>query len=213
LLLCAALLVCSAQSAFASGETLIIDAGHGGADGGAVSDSGVEESGVNLSIAARAQAVAALLGITTIMTRDSEDIDYPEDADTIKSKKLYDQKRRVALINQTDGAMLLSIHQNSYPDARPTGTQVLYAATEGSREWGESAHNALVELLCPENRRVAAPISDSIYLMKNVSCPAILVECGFLSNAQEAQLLQTDEYQIKLALVLIGTYWRYVNEE
>lgn len=195
-----------ALPALAQGPVLVIDAGHGGLDGGASAADGTAESGLNLSIALRVRDLARLLGLPVRMTREAEELDYPAEEATIHAKKVWDQKRRVALINSLAEARLLSIHQNNYPDPRPSGSQVLYGAVEGSSDWGEATHDALVSALCPENRRVAAPISRDIFLMRSVNCPAILVECGFLSNPAEAARLKTAEYQRRIALVLIASY-------
>ena len=189
--------------------TLVIDAGHGGADGGASAADGSVESLINLQIALRMEQIAKLCGIRTVMTRTDEALSYPAEADTIRKKKNWDQKTRVALINATENAVLISVHQNTYPDTRPSGSQVLYAKADGSREFAGIAHANLINALNPENRRVAAPISDRIYLLKSVSCPAILVECGFLSNPSEAAKLGTGEYQTELAAALIGSYLQF----
>lgn len=195
----------------AADYVLIIDAGHGGADGGAVSPDGMLESTVNLAVAQKTEALCRLFGVKTVMTRSEDELDYPEEASTISQKKVWDQKNRVALVNSTENAVLLSIHQNIYPDPRPSGSQVLYAGTSGSKEFGELTHSNLVTLLDPENRRVAAPISKDIYLMRSVSCPAILVECGFLSNASEAAKLADDSYRTQLALILFASYAQYTD--
>ena len=194
-----------------SHRTLIIDAGHGGLDNGASSADGMLEADINLDIALKMNALAQIFGIEAVMTRDSADLPYPEQADTIARKKVWDQKRRVSLVEGTKSGILISIHQNTYPDPRPSGAQVLYAATDGSCELGELVHENLVSSLNPENRRVAAPISKTIYLMNSVSCPAILVECGFLTNAEEAGKLATDEYKTKLAVILLASYMQYVS--
>ena len=196
----------AAQSAWRTDKNapvLVIDAGHGGLDGGAVAESGMTESSVNLAIAQRLELLAGLFGVNTVMTRKSEELDYPDEAATTAAKKTWDQKARVELINSVPGAVLVSIHQNRYPDSRPSGSQVLYAKTDGSEALGKTMHELLCTSLCPENRRVAAPIADNIYLMRSVSCPAVLVECGFLSNPQEAQLLSTDAYRTKLAMTIL----------
>jgi N-acetylmuramoyl-L-alanine amidase len=197
----------------AAEHVMIIDAGHGGLDGGASSADGTLESAVNLAIAQKLEFLADFLGVETVMTRTSEQLDYPDDARTVHEKKVWDQKSRIELINSTENAVLISIHQNKYPDPRPRGSQVLYAATEGSQEFGELTHNALISTLNPENRRVTAPISDSIYLMKNIRCPAILVECGFLSNREEAALLADGSYQTKLSMVLLSSYLHFVQSD
>lgn len=191
--------------------TLIIDPGHGGEDGGAVTSDGVLESEINFRIAEKLQLAAGFMGTSAVMTRESLGIEYPEAARSTRERKNYDQRSRVELINSYPNAVLISIHQNKFPDGRPRGPQVLYARTEGSQEFGEIAHGNLLSLLYPESRRVAAPISESIYITKMITCPAILVECGFLSNRTEAELLQDPDYQRKLALVLLGSYLQYTE--
>lgn len=190
-------------------RVLIIDAGHGGEDGGATTAEGVPESGINLAIACKLEALAGLFGVETVMTRESQDISYPESAATTAQRKQSDQKARIELINAQENAVLISIHQNYYPDARPSGCQVFYGKPEGSRELGELAHKNMTEALCPSSRRVAAPISEDIYLMRAAKCTSILVECGFLSNPNEAALLLTDDYQLKISALLLASYLQY----
>ena len=190
---------------------LIIDAGHGGEDGGAVTASGVPESGINLAIAEKLSALCGLFGVERIMTRESQELDYPDTAVTTAQRKSADQKARVELINAQENAVLVSIHQNFYPDARPFGCQVLYGKVEGSRELGELAHGMLTEALCPSSRRVAAPISEDIYLLRAAKCRAVLVECGFLSNEAEAALLQTEGYQLKISALLLSAWLQYAD--
>ena len=195
-----------------AGPVLVIDAGHGGLDGGAVSVTGMAESGINLSIALKAQALGRLFGREPVMTRTEEVLNYPPEAVTIHEKKVWDQKQRVSLINSTENAVLLSIHQNKFPDKRPKGTQVFYGTAEGSKRFGEIAHENLSRCLCPENRRVAAPISDRVFLMKSISCPAILAKCGFLSNPEEAAWLNQEDYQKRMALILYASFLQYIGE-
>ena len=143
----------------AESRVLVIDAGHGGEDGGATSPSGLIESGVNLDIAKRFEALAGYFGIKTAMTRESETIEYPASAKNMRERKAFDQKNRIKLINSFENAVLVSIHQNKYPDPRPRGPQVFFADTGGSRELAEVAQVRLTQALYPENRRLAAPIS------------------------------------------------------
>ena len=198
--------------AISTAPVLVIDAGHGGMDGGATAEDGTPESILNLELAQRTRALASLFGLRTVMTRESEDLNYPAEADTIRAKKVWDQKSRVELINSTEGAILLSIHQNKYPDPRPSGIQVLYADTEGSDVFAELTHSNLSACFCPESRRVAMPASKSIFLMKQVTCPAVLVECGFLSNPAEAKKLKNSSYQTALATALAASYLQYINK-
>ncbi len=186
--------------------TLIIDPGHGGEDGGAVSVTGAYESEINLAISLKLRDMMNFFGINTVMTRDSESIDYPDSADTIKAKKTADQKNRLELINSTPNSVLISIHQNQYTGPSPFGAQALYAPTDGSREFAETLQDNLISALNPENYRTAAQIQGSIYIMNNIRCPGVLVECGFLSNPTEEPLLRTKEYQLKTAAVIGASY-------
>ncbi len=186
-------------------RTLVLDPGHGGADGGAVSVTGTYESKINLAIALRCRALAELYGIDTVMTRESETLDYPESASTIHAKKVWDTKARVELVNATPNAVLISIHQNKYTTASPHGSQALYAKTQGSRELAQAIQSNLSQVT-GESKRTAARIGESIYLMNHIDCPAVLVECGFVSNVPEAKMLEEPAYQLKLAAVIVGTY-------
>lgn len=188
---------------------LVIDPGHGGDDGGAASPDGVLEADLNLMICKRLNALSRLCGIKTVMTRAGAAVDYPPEADSIAARKVADQKQRVSLIQSIPNAILLSVHQNHYPAAQPHGAQVLYAATPESAAFAELLQEQLVSLLDPQNRRVAAPISEDIYLMKNITCPGVLVECGFLSNPEECARLQSEAYQLKLSMTILSSYLLY----
>lgn len=188
---------------------LVIDAGHGGEDGGAVSVSGVSESVINLAVARRLEMILGLYGVNSVMLREADISLHDSAAQTLREKKVSDLRNRVEAINSTENGVLLSIHQNSYPDARYSGAQVFYAPTSGSRELGEFVQEVLRQTLDADNDRQAKQIPDTVYLMNHVDCQAILVECGFLTNPAEDQLLQTPEYQTKLAAALAGAYLQY----
>lgn len=190
-------------------DTLVIDPGHGGLDGGASGTDGVTESGINLAISLRLRDLCVLFGVPCKMTRTSEDLAYPPEAETVHEKKVWDQQRRLAAVLETPDAVLLSIHQNYYPDRRPSGTQVLYAAAAGSEKLGAVTHDNLLRCLCPECRRVVMPAGRSIYLLRQAQCPAILAECGFLSNPEECAMLETPAYQTKIAAVLLASYLQF----
>lgn len=192
-----------------SSYCLVIDPGHGGEDGGAVASDGTLEADVNLQIALRLRSLAELCGVHVEMTRDSASIEYPVDAETLAARKVADQKQRVERINSIPNAVLISIHQNFFPAPGPHGAEALYADTEHSEAFGKLLHEVLKATLDPDNRRVAAPISDEIYLMRSVNCPAVLVECGFLSNPEELEKLKSDSYDQKLALVTLSAYLQY----
>ena len=134
-------------SAVTSGLVVVIDPGHGGEDGGAVSPSGVKESTLNLDIAEKLDLILAFYGVHTVMTRTSETLDYSESADTIREKKREDQNRRIDLIDSLDNAVVISIHQNNYPSAGPFGAQAFYAPTDGSKAFAEYLQQLLVSAL------------------------------------------------------------------
>ena len=190
---------------------LILDAGHGGEDGGAVAPDGTLESDVNLDIALRLEALARFWGVETRMTRTTDDIDYPPSAQTLAAKKKADQNARLELINRTPGGILVSIHQNNYPAASPHGIQVFYGSEENSSILAELMQNNLTQALCPENRRIAEPIDDKIWLMRNAGCTAVLVECGFLSNPSELEKLESDVYRTELAAVMLASCLQYIR--
>ena len=169
---------------------IVIDAGHGGEDGGAVAADGTVESGINLAIAQDLDALLRILGCETRMTRTEDAAIYSDGARTLREKKASDLKNRVALVNETPNAVLLSIHQNSLPASRRVhGAQAFHARTEGSEALAESVQVAL-----------------NAAVMKNISCPAVLVECGFLSNAEEAARLCETDYQRKLAVTVAAGF-------
>lgn len=190
-------------------QVLIVDAGHGGEDGGAVSITGEYESDINLSISRKLKLLAIFLGQPVIMTRESDSIAYPESANTTRERKVSDQKNRVALINSADNAVLISIHQNKFSSPSPFGTQVFFAPTCGSEAFGTYLQDIFLSQIDPTNRRTAAKIPDNIYLMNSIKCPALLIECGFLSNEREARLLKDPTYQKKLAMVIAGGFSSY----
>lgn len=188
-------------------HTLVLDPGHGGFDGGAVSDDGTKESDLNLAIAVRARQIAELVGQQTVMTRENDSAR----TDFASYSEHEDLVHRSALVNDTPGAILLSIHQNDFPTGQPSGSQVLYASSDGSEVLGKLTHTNLIRLLDPENRRVAEPAPRSLYLTSHVTCPAVLVECGFMSNNFEVLKLCDDNYQRKISLILIGSLLQYLD--
>lgn len=188
-------------------RTLVIDPGHGGIDGGAVSADGIKESDINLAVALRLNALAELFGTETYMTRTD---DAPR-TDAQSYSEHADLVRRVEEINSVPGGVLISIHQNCYPTSQPSGAQVLYSAYPGSEDFGRLCHANLIACLDPQNRRVAEPASKGLYITANASCPAILAECGFMSNPGDVEKLNSAEYQTALAAVLLASYLQYVS--
>lgn len=191
--------------------TVVIDPGHGGEDGGAVSCTGVLESKINLEISLRLNDLLQFLGYETKMIRRT-DISVYTQGTTLSEKKISDLKQRVAMTNETPDALLLSIHQNQFTDGKYSGAQVFYAATEGSRDLAELTQSLLISALNPTSNRACKP-AQGVYLMEHIACTAILVECGFLSNAQEEALLRTPEYQKKLCCVIAAAAAQYLETE
>ena len=185
---------------------VILDAGHGGEDGGAVSLTGVPESQINLEIVLKLRDILALCGTDPQLLREEDLSLHDESASTLREKKRSDLQNRVAAVEAAEGAALISIHQNTYTSARYHGAQVFFAPTQGSQALAEAFQTALRERLQPDNERAAKEIPDSVYLMNHITCPAILVECGFLTNPQEEALLRDEGYQRKLAAVLAGAW-------
>ena len=190
---------------------LIIDPGHGGADGGAISLTGVHESEINLEIALRLEALAALYGIPTQMTRRTADLNYPEGATTIRAKKVADTKARVELINAAENAVVISIHQNTYDGAGVSGPQVLFARTDASEEFAVNIQSALTHALGLDRPRIPVKVPRGVYIMNHIDTPAILVECGFLSNPAEEALLRTADYQLRLAAAMLAGYIQSID--
>ena len=197
-----------------TGSTVVIDAGHGGGDGGAVSPAGHVESQVNLAVAQRLDAILGLYGADVVMLRTEDVSLHDPEAQTLKEKKNSDLHNRVARIEAVPGATLISIHQNTYSgSARYHGAQVFYADEASSLGLAQHTQELLRQALDPENSRQAARLPNTVYLMNHISCRAILVECGFLSNPEEDALLQTGSYQTKIAAALASAYLSYQEPE
>lgn len=190
-----------------SRSTLVLDAGHGGIDGGAISDSGLKESDINLQIALKTEALVRFLGIDTVMTRETD----TDNSDNKAYSEHDSLVQRAKLANSTENAVLISIHQNKFPSAVVSGAEVMYSDNDDSKALGLITQDNLVTLLDSSNRRVARPAPKELLLTSSVECPTILVECGFMSNPQEVQKLASNDYQLKLAAILAGSYIQFLN--
>ncbi len=182
------------------GVCVIIDAGHGGEDGGASSCTGVLESQINLEISLRLNDLLHLLGYQTRMIRTTDTAIYSE-GETLSAKKVSDLKNRVTIVNQTENGLLVSIHQNTFPDGRYSGAQVFYSKDSEGKLLAEHLQTALIQTLNQGSKRRAKP-SDGIYLMQHIQRPGILVECGFISNVEEDAKLRSADYQQKIVCVI-----------
>lgn len=201
--------VMSNNSELCREHCIVIDAGHGGEDGGATSCSGILESTYNLEIALRLNDLFRLLGYDTRMIRTT-DVSVYTKGETLSQKKMSDLKERVRITNETGHALLISIHQNMFSDSRYSGAQVFYADTEESMALAKQLQTAFISTLNPGSRRNCKK-SSGIYLMEHITQPGILVECGFLSNPQEEALLRSRNYQQKLCCVIVSTVDTYLS--
>ena len=190
-------------------HTIVIDAGHGGEDGGATSCTGILESQINLQISLKLNDILNLLGYRTYMIRTS-DISVYTEGNTIAAKKISDLKQRVKIVNNIDGALLISIHQNTFSDQKYSGAQVFYAPNSASNELATILQSKFVSILNPGSNRKCKP-ADGIFLMQQIRCTGILVESGFISNPEEEALLRSEDYQKRIGCVLASVITLYLN--
>ena len=187
--------------------TVVIDPGHGGEDGGAVSLGGVQESHINLAVSKQLRDLLCFAGVRTVMTREEDVTICDEGLGTIRERKASDIRNRVAIVEGTENAVLLSIHQNSLPSSTVThGAQVFWNQQEGAEELAEAIQTSLNGSINVGNEKHTKRIPPTVYLMKHVTAPAVLVECGFLTNQEEARRLQDETYQRGLAVSIAAGY-------
>lgn len=187
---------------------VVIDAGHGGHDPGKIGINGAQEKEINLLIAEKLKKYLEANDVRVVMTREDDMGLYDAGA---SNKKVQDMKRRIAIIDETAPQITVSIHQNSYPEEYVHGAQVFfYTGSKEGQELAESVQRQLVEKADPENRR-QVKANDSYYLLKKTGVPIIIVECGFLSNREEAEKLCSDEYQEELAWAIHMGILQYLN--
>ena len=190
-------------------KCIVIDPGHGGIDGGATSCTGILESNINLEIALKLNDLMHYIGIDTVLIRNCDQSIHTEGT-SIAQKKISDLKNRVNIVNNQDDAILISIHQNHFPDEKYYGPQVFYGKTGESRELAIQLQDSLTKSLCPENKRKAKAASG-IYLMDKIDRVGVLIECGFISNYEEATKLTTPDYQKQLCCVVGSVTACYLN--
>ena len=192
---------------------VIIDAGHGGFDGGAVSDDGTVEKDINLSIALYLREYLAIFNIKTIMIRETDCSVEDNGLNTIRQKKTSDLHNRMKIMEETDNAIFVSIHQNKFPDGKYSGTQVFYSpkTKDESQVLAQTIQDYIVNTLQKDNKRQIKECGTSVFLMYNAVKPAVLVECGFLSNYEETQRLKSSEYQKKIAFCIAMGIQNYLS--
>lgn len=193
-----------------SDVTVIVDAGHGGDDGGAVANDIVEKD-INLSIAKKFADILKTSGYKVVLTR-SEDKMVDASGETLRERKVSDMHNRLDIFNKSENNVVISIHQNKFTQEQYHGTQVFYSVNnDKSIALATAIRDDVRALLQPENTRECKPAGKEIFLLSNSKVPSVIVECGFISNYEEAQKLKTEEYQDKMAFAIFAGFMDYIN--
>ena len=189
---------------------IVIDAGHGGTDPGKIGINGKKEKDINLQIAKELKKKLEKEGIEVVMTRESDEGLYNSSS---RNQKVDDMKKRCKIIDEAKPVFTISIHQNSYPEEYVKGAQVFYyGQSQEGKELAEILQESMVQQLDKENHRTAKA-NESYYLLKKTESPTVIVECGFLSNSEEAKLLADKDYQKKVAEAIHTGIKKYLKEE
>ena len=192
-----------ASGRFSTFRTVVIDPGHGGADGGAVGYSGSVEKGLNLDISLKLRDLLRCSGFRVVMIREDDRSIHEEGVEGIAAQKRSDLHRRLAIYNEDPTALVVSVHMNRYGDPACNGAQIFYSPNlPASKELAGNLQSAFVRRLQPENRREIKPAEERLFLLFHAKVPAVLCECGFLSNPEEEALLLEDDYRSKVAFTL-----------
>ena len=191
---------------------IIVDAGHGGEDGGTSSSQGVREKDINLQISDKLSMLLNLAGYKTLLTRTEDKLLYDGEPDTMRSKKVADIRKRMEIINSNPESIFLSIHQNFFTESKYWGTQVFYSGNNPeSKLIAEEIQRSVVGSFQKDNARKIKQSGKEIYLLHNAKSPAVMVECGFMSNPSEALLLSDEKYQINMAVAIINGVNNYLK--
>lgn len=186
-------------------KTVIIDAGHGGEDSGAIAENGVYEKDINLDIAKKLRDMLRATGFNVVMIREEDISIYDEGNETLRQKKVSDMRKRVGIVNSNSNNILVSIHQNKFDKKQFSGSQIFYSKNnENSVKLAQSVHQSIRGLLQPDNDRELKAANKDIYLLNKATVPAVIVECGFLSNDEDLKKLCTDEYKSQMAFSIYG---------
>jgi len=191
-------------------RTVILDAGHGGEDPGAVGIGGIEEKTINLSLTKKIEKLLEFDGYNVIMTREEDELLY--NSQSSGSRKAQDLRNRLAYQNDYPDATFVSIHMNKFPLESCHGLQVYYSGNnEKSMALAEVVRDTARAMLQPDNKREIKKSDSSIFILDNIRIPAVLIECGFISNPEEAALLASDNYQYRLAEVIATSIADYYS--
>ena len=190
---------------------IILDAGHGGFDGGCVAVNGTCEKGINLNILLTLRDLLTVSGYQVEVTRDTDISIHDKGIEGIANQKSSDMDNRLKLFNKYDNAVCISIHQNQFTDPRYSGAQMFYSESNRRNEnLARSIQNKFVEYLQPDNTKQCGKELFLCYYSKN---PTVMVECGFLSNPDEAELLTDEEYQHKVAFTIFSGINNFINSK
>lgn len=192
--------------------TVVIDAGHGGVDGGTCSENGILEKHLNLQIALKVNDFLKSMGINTVMIRTQDISIHDKTATTIREKKVSDIKNRLKIINETENSIFVSIHQNHFSQEKYHGSQIFYSKNNPeSSSLADYVRQSVISVLQPDNSRETKQSGSEIYLLYHAKTPSIMVECGFLSNHEEAEKLTDENYQKKLAFLISLGVMDFIN--
>lgn len=193
-------------------KTIIVDAGHGGDDGGAIGIDGTVEKDINLDIALKLEKLLKFYGFNVIMTRTEDVMTCDDGLDSLRKRKVSDIHNRFDLMQKNPDAVFISVHQNKFEDSSQHGTQVFYSGNNGkSKELAEAIQTSITSTLQPKNDRVVKKSGSGIYLLYHAKIPAVLVECGFISNSDEVKKLKDESYRIKLAILIADGLLKYLS--
>ncbi|MDR0404930.1 MAG: N-acetylmuramoyl-L-alanine amidase [Oscillospiraceae bacterium] len=189
--------------------SVIIDPGHGGEDGGAVSSKGVLEKDINLKISKILRDMLESSGFSVVMTRDTDTSIYDANLKGLREKKISDLNNRLRFTESDPNSILISIHQNKFPKENSKGAQVFYSDNNNESEALALHIKQTISMLQPNNKRQVKNAGSDIFLLREAKVPAVIVECGFLSNHEEASRLASSEYQKQIAFCIYCAYVEY----
>lgn len=191
---------------------IIIDAGHGGMDGGTSGKDGTLEKEINLNISLKLDEMLSSFGINTIMIRTEDKLINDDSAKTIRQRKVSDIKNRMKIIENNPNSLFISIHQNYYSNSKYSGTQVFYSKNNiESEALASIIQTRVTRLIQSENQREIKKSGTEIYLLYHAKSPAVMIECGFLSNKQECENLKNEEYQKAMAFSIMCGIFDYIT--
>ena len=193
-------------------KTVIVDAGHGGDDGGAIGIDGTVEKDINLDIALKLEKILKFYGFNVIMTRTQDVMTCDDGLDSLRKRKISDIHNRFELMRKNPDAIFISVHQNKFEDSSQHGTQFFYSGNdERSKELAEAIQTSVTLTLQRKNDRVVKKSGSGIYLLYHAKIPAVLVECGFISNSDEVKKLKDESYRMKLAILIADGLLKYLS--